>query len=289
MIKIKILVCCHKKTKLPSNPIYLPIQVGKSRSNIDLGIQTDNTINGRICDNISEYNNIYCEMTAAYWAWKNIKILYPDIEYIGLCHYRRFFSDSISQKHKYFGELRNAAKEAIQRVLGKTKTWVYIPRINVSSISDLERKVSINRLEKIIESSDITITSLVKTYNGSVRDLFSAVGSEFITLLEMIVKEHYKDYYNSLNDLLDGKTLAPGNMIIIKYSYYDEYCSFLFGVLSKHIEKTIEIGNITNPYGDSRYSRVAGYLAELLTYTYVLKNSKDLKIQTVDSIFVQNT
>ena len=50
-----------------------------------------------------------------------------------------------------------------------------------------------------------------------------------------------------------------------------------------------DIGNITNPYGDSRYSRVAGYLAELLTYTYVLKNSKDLKIQTVDSIFVQNT
>ena len=89
---IKILVCCHKPCELPNGDIYLPIQVGKKCSNLDLGIQSDCEINGQDCENISEKNNIYCEMTAAYWAWKNIRKLYPNIDYIGLCHYRRYFN-----------------------------------------------------------------------------------------------------------------------------------------------------------------------------------------------------
>ena len=27
-----------------------------------------------------------------YWAWKNLKKLYPDVKYVGLYHYRRFFA-----------------------------------------------------------------------------------------------------------------------------------------------------------------------------------------------------
>ena len=84
--EIKILLCTHKESELPKDNIYLPIQVGKAVSGIDLGIQGDNS-----GDNISEKNKNFCELTALYWAWKNIKNLYPDIKYIGLSHYRRFF------------------------------------------------------------------------------------------------------------------------------------------------------------------------------------------------------
>ena len=85
---LKILVCCHKKTNLPNDDqdILLPIQVGASKSDIDLGFQKDNMIFEKTCDNISEKNNIYCELTAMYWAWKNIQAVYPGINYIGLCH-----------------------------------------------------------------------------------------------------------------------------------------------------------------------------------------------------------
>ena len=96
MNDIKILVCCHRECKLPQNDIYLPIHVGSSISKKDLGIQRDDMIDGRACENISYANNIFCEMTGMYWAWKNIKNLYPEIKYIGLCHYRRYFNANIT-------------------------------------------------------------------------------------------------------------------------------------------------------------------------------------------------
>lgn len=97
---LKILVCCHKPCELPEGEIYLPIQVGAALSDFVLGMQRDNLLNGRPCDNISSKNKSYCELTALYWAWKNIKNIYPNLEYIGLCHYRRFFNIYKFQKIK---------------------------------------------------------------------------------------------------------------------------------------------------------------------------------------------
>lgn len=92
MDKLKILVCCHKadpniKTQKP----YLPIQVGKAiHPDLDLGFICDNT-----GDNISEKNPSFCEYTALYWGWKNLK----DVEYNGLCHYRRYFDLDINENN----------------------------------------------------------------------------------------------------------------------------------------------------------------------------------------------
>lgn len=91
--EIKILVCCHKQVDLPKNELFLPIQVGAAIADNHWGIQRDDESSGIKCDNISDKNQNYCELTAIYWAWKNIKKLYPNIKYVGLCHYRRFFSN----------------------------------------------------------------------------------------------------------------------------------------------------------------------------------------------------
>ena len=88
---MKILVCYHKPYTLPPNDrIYLPVHAGAALSNQELNIQRDDELNGQTCDNISEKNENYCELTAMYWAWKNLKTLYPDVKYVGLFHYRRF-------------------------------------------------------------------------------------------------------------------------------------------------------------------------------------------------------
>ena len=81
MKNIKIIVATHKEYNMPSDDIYLPVQVG-AEGKKDLGYQKDN-----IGNNISKKNPFFCELTGLYWAWKNLKA-----DYIGLAHYRRHFS-----------------------------------------------------------------------------------------------------------------------------------------------------------------------------------------------------
>lgn len=78
---IKIIVATHKKYWMPTDKMYLPLQVG-AEGKESLGYTTDNT-----GDNISSRNANYCELTGIYWAWKNL-----DAEYIGVTHYRRHFT-----------------------------------------------------------------------------------------------------------------------------------------------------------------------------------------------------
>lgn len=89
MDKLKIIVCCHKADpNICTNEPYFPIQVGKAlHPELDLGFQNDND-----GDNISDRNNRWSELTALYWGWKNLK----DVEYLGLCHYRRYFKYNIN-------------------------------------------------------------------------------------------------------------------------------------------------------------------------------------------------
>jgi len=60
-------------------PWIVPVQVGASLTDLRIAKLTDNT-----GDNISHKNGKYSELTAMYWAWKNISG-----EYMGICHYRR--------------------------------------------------------------------------------------------------------------------------------------------------------------------------------------------------------
>ena len=90
MKDIKIIVATHKKYRMPSDSMYIPVHVGREGKN-DIGYQGDNT-----GENISLKNPYYCELTGLYWAWKNL-----DCEYLGLSHYRRHFSNGKKNKDKF--------------------------------------------------------------------------------------------------------------------------------------------------------------------------------------------
>jgi hypothetical protein len=64
----KILICTHKEFNYIPDNSFLPIHVGKEISAVDLPYQVDNT-----GTNISSKNKNYCELTALYWAWKNLE------------------------------------------------------------------------------------------------------------------------------------------------------------------------------------------------------------------------
>lgn len=82
-MNIKVLVATHKNYKMPTDPMYLPVFVGKDlHPDVNHTFQGDNT-----GDNISKKNAHYNELTALYWGWKNL-----DYDALGLVHYRRYLS-----------------------------------------------------------------------------------------------------------------------------------------------------------------------------------------------------
>lgn len=76
----KIYTITHKEFTPPQEPIYIPLHVGRARSE-DLGYLGDHT-----GDSISGKNPYFCELTGMYWLWKNEK----EADIIGICHYRRY-------------------------------------------------------------------------------------------------------------------------------------------------------------------------------------------------------
>lgn len=93
MDKIKILVACHKPGPVRHDDVYTPIHVGRAISKYKE--EMSDMIGDDTGDNISDKNPFYSEMTAQYWAWKNLH----DVEYIGFCHYRRFFNIEINKSN----------------------------------------------------------------------------------------------------------------------------------------------------------------------------------------------
>jgi hypothetical protein len=83
----RMYVMTHKDFQHPNMEGFFPLQVG-SALHEDLGYLWDDT-----CDNISDLNPYYGELTGQYWVWKNDH----DTQNIGCCHYRRYFLNSQKQ------------------------------------------------------------------------------------------------------------------------------------------------------------------------------------------------
>ena len=75
--KIHISVACHKPSRLPENPLLVPVQVNSANAGKRMDMAHDDE-----GENISLKNPEYCELTAQYWEWKNV-----EADYYGLCHY----------------------------------------------------------------------------------------------------------------------------------------------------------------------------------------------------------
>lgn len=244
--KIKILDCCHKPSELPQDDIFLPIHVGAAISGANLGIQRDDQLNGSPCDNISDKNRSFCELTAMYWAWKNIKKLYPDLQYIGLNHYRRFFA---------FDE---------KRVTGNG-----IPK-DVNKISQYKLdmpKVEFNlKLNKVITTPKAFLkTSLAGSYEH-------CHNSSDLRIIHDIVRDDYPEFLKTFNDVYLGKNFFYDcNMFIMPWNEFEAYCEWLFGILFK-AEKLIDISSY-----DTYQKRIYGFLAEHLWTVWVIHRQYPLK------------
>lgn len=259
MKDIKILISCHKQSMVPDSKIMLPIEVGADlrKKHIE-GILQDNQ-----GENISSKNKMYCELTAQYWAWKNL-----DADYYGFFHYRRYLS--FSDKKHPVDQWQNVIEESPDR--------------NCLKKYNLED----DYIQKLIGEYDLVLSeeknvAKMPDKNPSVYEQYKngrSLNIKDIDLVHDIIKKKYPDYLDTFEKVMKGEKTCLCNMYIMKKELFHEYMAWLFDILFE-FEKRSDMSEYT-----VEGYRTPGHLAErLLTvfcwYTEKKKNLKVKRLQTI--------
>ena len=186
-MKTTILVACHKPYDTPKQACYVPIQVGAALS----GQALDGMIRDDTGDNISGKNRSFCELTALYWAWKNL-----DSEAMGLVHYRRYFARRIPTLDK---RKRIARPEDYQRLLARYP--VILPPLRHYWI-------------------ETNYSQYIHAHHR-----------EDLDTTRQILSEIHPDYLPAYDAVMKRTSGHRFNMFLMKKEILDAYCGWLFDVL----------------------------------------------------------
>lgn len=228
----KIIVVTHKEYDMPEDSIYFPICVGVGIPKLSHKFQPDNT-----GINISDKNCTYCELTAIFWAWKNLP---PEVEYIGVTHYRRHFSI----------DKRAATLDHV--VSGK-------------QLEDLFAKYG----------DDTIITTPFRHYFESIEDHYihslkgyEEIHKKDIMRLKAAIHKCTPEYDETTKKVLTGNTAHMLNMFIMRRDIYNNYCNWPFPIIDTVVE-------MSNDREDQK--RYAGALSEFCLDIWVRTNNMTIK------------
>ncbi len=193
---MSIFIITHKKFNQPTEEGYKTLLVGAYRGHI-FGDYFDDT-----GENISEKNPYYCELTGLYWLWKN-----NSDDYIGIVHYRRFFSKYIDK--------RKLLKE-----------------------KDIKKKLVAN---------DIILPNKVNIFQPIKKQLLDCYENypQLLFLIRKAVEKNYPEYLMSYDKVMDGTETYFCNMMICSKKLFDSYCQWLFTILFD-IEKQVDMSIFDN-------------------------------------------
>lgn len=239
MKSVKIIVATHKQHFMPSDEIYLPLHVGKLGKQ-DLGYQGDDSD-----ENISAKNPFFCELTGLYWAWKNLSD-----DYLGLIHYRRFFSV------KSRAERKNNLLETL-----------YLTHQEVDEL--------LNQYDVIVpKRRNYYIETLYSHYANTLH-------AEHLDVTREIIAEKCGEYLESFNAVMKQRGGYMFNMFIMHRELVDSYCSWLFPVLFE-LEKRIPADQYS-----TFHARFYGRVSELLFNVWLKQYNKNnpLKIKEIPFVY----
>lgn len=187
-MNIKIVIATHKAYAMPDDILYFPLHVGKEISSLSLPFHGDNT-----GEHISHKNPHYCELTALYWAWKNL-----NADYIGLAHYRRHYCTRkpFLSKNKFASVLTYTEAESLL-----TRTDIVLPK----------------KRNYYIETN----------YTHYVH----AHGAESLDKTQDIIRTLYPDYIPAFDSVMNATKAHMFNMFIMKKERFCSYCEWLFSIL----------------------------------------------------------
>lgn len=231
-----------------SNPVYkiLTNSHDDFPSNIPIEIFRDYT-----GDNISDENLMYNEYSGLYWIWKN----YPVKEFVGLNHYRRYYS------------------------------WLD----NLPDISKIMEKnrIILNSPVKFIEGG------LHQKHNNYTWYGFWHNHEDF-ELLEKVFKEHFKDYMNGFEKMKKAEYLYNSSMFIMRHDDFYKFMDFIFDVLHEYMKahnfrnhqdcidwvnanKDKYLKRYLQYYDVTMQSRIVGYIAERAMNAYIMNGDNSIE------------
>lgn len=228
MEKLTIYTVAHKEfdaKKLNLDKCYKIIRVGKyAEGESDLA-------SDRSGDSIYKKNPNYCELTALYWIWKNDK----ESEYVGLNHYRRYFTKySISRNTK--GILK---EQDFLKLMGKY---------------------------------DILVARREYSYRGVYKAYLDCGFEKDLLLTEEAISHLYPAYLESYNNRIKKSAgNYTANMYVMSKRKSDEYCKWLFDILS-YVEERSDLSAYSQ-----QEARIYGYLSERLLDVWVEYNKLKAK------------
>lgn len=264
-LNLKILVSCHKPAKLILNDYFVPIQLGAVEAKARFGgmIRDDKG------DNISDLNSMYCEMTAQYYAWKNM-----NLDYYGFCHYRRYFSFA---KKKY---IEDGYGNILEPYPDDSLAQKYA--MDEEAIKSLVRENDIviskrKDLHKMAEPVNNVREHYKKAPHLHVKDFDMMIG---------IIDEKYPEYSEVAHEFAKDHVMCFCNMYILKKELFLKYAEFVFGVLDEFCKRT------DMSHYDTEALRTPGHLAERLFNIFLLRIEKEkpeIRIKELQTVYFEKT
>lgn len=263
---VKILISCHKETERIESDIFQPIQVGTALAGHPYleGMLHDND-----GDNISAWNPMYCELTAQYYAWKNL-----DLDYYGFCHYRRYFN--LSEERYKEDSYGNIVEDYLDQ-----------EAIEQYALHD-------DAVYRCIEGQDIVITERKDMRRLSLGGFTPALNykhalglhyEDFQTMIS-IIDEQMPEYSASAHQFADGHTACFCNMYIMRKEYFHRYCDWMFPLLEEFCRRT----DMTHYSKEAL--RTPGHLSERLFniwLMYEMEHNPALKVKELQCVLFSQT
>lgn len=244
---IKIFASAHKPVDLFDCDAIQPVQVGCALGN-DRFPWAWHDDDG---DNISDQNPMYCELTAQYWAWKNI-----DADYYGFCHYRRYFNFSPNR----YGE----------------NSWGEIMEPFIDTSSQVKYGLDDGAIKRAIDGYDVVTTEVkdLRDFPGDANtplmqyEAAAKLNIDDLYHVFAILEDMHPDYAEDINAFANGNQSCFCNMFLMKKELFFGYCEWLFPILERFVEEWDS--SLCSKEG----LRTPGHLAERLLNIYLMHGER---------------
>ena len=244
---IRVFVSCHKMCEALESEMVRPIQVGTAIHGELPGI----ALHDDTGINISEKNRMYCELTAQYWAWKNV-----DADYYGFMHYRRYFSlnpETLPEDGNGNVQLPYLSRETLCTLnLSDATIAQLMERYDVVTVKPQDTKKCWN------------LPNVYEHYRTSPHQ---RIGD--LEMVMQIIRERYPEYERAMDRYLFGSKAYFCNMYILRRDIFEAYSAWLFDILEEH-ERRVDLEDY-----DINELRVSGFLAERLWGIFYTKLQMD--------------